>query len=110
MKSRNFRTPASCRLTAFITWSRLSASCQTAKSTAAMTWETSTPPSLAPTFLQLDFSRVFEATALIVIGSASVLYGAIQAVGRDDVGARGAELVGSRSRGRELAARHRDGL
>jgi adenine/guanine/hypoxanthine permease len=27
------------------------------------------PPSLAPTFLQLDFSRVFEATALIVIFS-----------------------------------------
>ncbi len=27
----------------------------------------SLPPSLAPTFLQLDFSRVFEATALIVI-------------------------------------------
>jgi adenine/guanine/hypoxanthine permease len=29
----------------------------------------STPPSLAPTFLQLDFSRVFEATALLVIFS-----------------------------------------
>jgi AGZA family xanthine/uracil permease-like MFS transporter len=29
----------------------------------------SMPPSLAPTFLQLDFSRVFEATALIVIFS-----------------------------------------
>ncbi len=29
----------------------------------------SLPPSLAPTFLQLDFSRVFEATALIVIFS-----------------------------------------
>ncbi len=27
------------------------------------------PPSLAPTFLQLDFSRVFEATALVVIFS-----------------------------------------
>ena len=27
------------------------------------------PPSLAPTFLQLDFSRLFEATALIVIFS-----------------------------------------
>jgi AGZA family xanthine/uracil permease-like MFS transporter len=29
----------------------------------------SMPPSLAPTFLQLDFSRVFEATALLVIFS-----------------------------------------
>jgi AGZA family xanthine/uracil permease-like MFS transporter len=29
----------------------------------------SLPPSLAPTFLQLDFSRVFEATALVVIFS-----------------------------------------
>jgi AGZA family xanthine/uracil permease-like MFS transporter len=29
----------------------------------------SAPPSLAPTFLQLDFSRVFEATALVVIFS-----------------------------------------
>ena len=29
----------------------------------------SMPPSLAPTFLQLDFSRVFEATALVVIFS-----------------------------------------
>jgi adenine/guanine/hypoxanthine permease len=29
----------------------------------------SLPPSLAPTFLQLDFSRVFEATALLVIFS-----------------------------------------
>jgi AGZA family xanthine/uracil permease-like MFS transporter len=27
----------------------------------------SLPPSLAPTFLQLDFSRIFEATALVVI-------------------------------------------
>jgi AGZA family xanthine/uracil permease-like MFS transporter len=36
---------------------------------AQFTGVVSRPPSLAPTFLQLDFSRVFEATALLVIFS-----------------------------------------